>query len=211
MKKISILVALITAVIMSSCQKDDAPAKLKADNGKVASDPVILATPVSVSITGNYGNLPTASDPVGGPWGSIGYSLSSNSLTGSVLEVAFTDQFNGNVTVNGTTWFVGYKDISSTSLSAITRSSLTAGTGVTWKANNTLGPNSATDAGWYNYTPPGIVSPVTNRYVVVTNNKANVGTTATVYVLQLSSITPQINPANSAQGRGIVAFNYVTL
>lgn len=206
MKKIGLLLTLATAIIISSCQKEAVAPSFNADN-QTAQTAGILATPVTAVINGVYGTLPSMSDPVGGPWDSAYYSLENNDSTSSPKEIALTNQFNGNISARGS-YVIGYKDIANTSLSAITRSSLT---GTTLKANKTLGRNVAGDAGWYTYTTPGSnPSVVADRYVVVASSSP-IATADFVYVIKLTSIVSQLKPGDTSKGRGVITFSYVSI
>ena len=206
--KIGIMIALAGIVTFTSCKKDNAVSP--ESNGLALNNNGNSLAQLSVNdtahavITGNYGTLPSATNPTGGPWTAIPYSLYNNNLTGTPKEVQFDNFFNGNLTVNGISHFVGYKDITGTSINAVTLSNFTSGT--TYKSDNTMGENTTSEAGWYNYTTANPVA-VANRYEVVTDNES-LSSATRVYIVQLHNINSQIDPADTTKGRGIVNITY---
>lgn len=114
------------------------------------------------------------------------YSFASNdgSSSSGAYDFIFTGSANGNLTVNTTNYTLYYID---QAFDNVTSSSVSNATTVT---SGVLGYNRSGTPGWYNYNiTTHIVTPVTNRTIIIENN-----TTGTTYKLRINSIYKDGSP-----------------
>lgn len=174
--KITLGVAMI-AVLGTACKKENEG----TPDQKLALNEAKAVIPVNGTEAGAVTN--TSASPTS--WTAINYNLLNNVASSVGAQVKFESNFNGNIT-KLTGYSLGYYDSPAvTNVSGITLTDISAVTlGLT-----TLGSNSATTVGWYDYNRvTRVITPVAKRYAVVANN-ASVAAATAVYVVQLDAVT----------------------
>lgn len=174
--KITLGLAVIAA-LGTSCKKEanNAPDQKLSLNDAKAVIPVGGTQAGSVT---NSSASPTA-------WTAVGYSLLDNAVATPGEEVQFDSNFNGNITkLSG--YSLGYYDSPSvTNVSGISLTDISS-VGLTL---STLGSNSVTTPGWYDYNRvTRTITPVAKRYAVVANN-TSIAAATSVFVVQLDGVT----------------------
>lgn len=192
----SIFALTILAVSFTACKKEqENSAPLLAQNKKAT-------TPTNSSFIGPNYVTPPGTPPNFNEWGNVYFDFATNTsgTTSASPRLRFAQHFTSTIfTGNGIQLY--YKDIASTTLSAITVSDFTGATSVSVK----LGSNTSS-VGWYQYIGQNAY-PVDDRYIF-----AEVTGSTDLYVLQLDVVVPFQNPLNAAQYKANpVSFNWVKI
>lgn len=178
MKFLKLTFAIATLAILGTACKKEA---VQPDN-KLAlqnTTALIAVGATEAGVVTNSSTSPTS-------WTAVGYDLLNNVVASSGNQVNFDSNFNGNITIAGTN-SLGYYD--SPSVTNVTGITLTDVSSVTLGAISTLGSNSTTVVGWYNYDRVNrTITPVAQRYAVVGNGSTIAGSTR-LYIVQLDGVT----------------------
>lgn len=178
MKFLKLTFAVATLAILGTACKKDAvqpDQKLSLKNTTAA----LAVGDTEAGVVTNSSTSPTA-------WTAVGYDLLNNVVASAGNQVDFDNNFNGNITIAGTNSLGYYDSPSVTNVSGIT---LTDVSSVTLGAISTLGNNTSTTVGWYNYNRvTRTITPVAQRYAVVGNGSTIAGSTR-LYVVQLDGVT----------------------
>ena len=175
--KLTLGVAMI-AVLGTACKKENEG----TPDQKLALNSATAVIPVNGTEAGQVTN--TSASPTA--WTAINYSLLNNATASALTaQVKFESNFNGNIT-KLTGYSLGYYDSPSvTNVSGITLTDIASVS----LGLSTLGSNSATTVGWYDYNRvTRVITPVAKRYAVVANN-ASIAAATAVYVVQLDAVT----------------------
>jgi hypothetical protein len=177
MKFLKLTFAIATLAILGTACKKDA---VQPDN-KLALQNTTAALAVGDTEAGVVTNSSTSPTS----WTAVGYDLLNNVVASSGNQVNFDSNFNGNITpVTG--FYLGYYD--SPFVTNVTGITLTDVSSVTLDVS-TLGSNTTTVVGWYNYDRVNrTITPVAQRYAVVGNGSTIAGSTR-LYVVQLDGVT----------------------
>jgi len=176
--KITLSLALV-AILGASCKKETAA---PSESAQLSLNGAQATIPVNGTEAGSFTN--SAAVPSAAGWGTISYNLTENLIDSDDPEALFSQNFNGNISP-ATGFFLSYTDLPSVAnVADVTLANVS--TGLT--AATTLGNNTATVVGWYNYnTTTRTIAPVTSRYIVITN-ASTVAAATKVLVVQLDSI-----------------------
>lgn len=177
--KITLGVAMIAALATACKKENGTPAA--ADKVALSGEKAVI--PVNGTVAGTVTN--TSASPTS--WTAVGYDLHNNVTATPGVQVQFDSNFNGNITILSG-YYLGYYDSPSvTNVTGITVPDLGS---VSMTTLSTLGSNSATVVGWYDYNrTTRTITPVAKRYAVVAD--ANSVSAATrLYVVQLDAVTP---------------------
>ncbi len=178
MKFLKFTFAVATLAILGTACKKDA---VQPDN-KLTLQNTTAALAVGDTQAGVVNNSSTSPTS----WTPVGYDLLNNVVASTGNQVNFDNNFNGNITIAGTNNLGYYDSPSVTNVSGITLADVS---GVTLGAISTLGNNTSTTPGWYNYNRvTRTITPVAQRYAVVGNGSTIAGSTR-LYVVQLDGVT----------------------
>lgn len=177
-KFLKLTFAIATLAILGTACKKDA---VQPDN-KLA----LQNTKAVIPVGGTQAGVVTNSSTSPTVWTAVGYDLLNNVVASSGNQVNFDSNFNGNITpVSG--YNLGYYD--STTISDVTNVTLTDISAVTLGGLSTLGSNSTTVVGWYNYDRVlRTISPVANRFAIV-GDATSISASTEIYVVQLDGVT----------------------
>jgi len=175
--KITLGLALV-AILGVSCKKESAT---PSENGQLAISGTKAVIPVNGTATGGFTN--SATTPSASGWGTVSYDLTNNLVVTSAPEALFNQNFNGNISA-APGYVLSYVDLPSAgSVADVTLADLVAAEEIA-----TLGSNTATVIGWYNYNSSArTIAPVAARYAVISTN-ADFAVATKVLVVQLTSI-----------------------
>ena len=175
--KITLGLALV-AILGVSCKKESVS---PSESGQLSISGTKADIPVNDTAPGGFTN--SATTPSAPGWGTVSYNLTNNLVVTSNPEALFSQNFNGNISA-APGYVLTYVDLPSvTSVASITLNDLAAAEEIT-----TLGSNSATVVGWYNYTPSNrTIAPVAGRFAIISNN-LDFNPATQVLVVQLTSI-----------------------
>lgn len=179
MLKITLGVAMI-AVLATACKKENGTPDNGADKVSLSGAKAVI--PVNGTAAGTVTN--TSASPTS--WTAVGYDLHNNVVATPGVQVQFDSNFNGNITkLSG--YYLGYYDSPSvTNVTGITLADLSS---VSLTTISTLGSNSATVVGWYDYNRVNrTITPVAKRYAVV-SDASSVASATRLYVVQLDAVT----------------------
>lgn len=173
----------LLAVLATSCKKDAqesfSPAAPKVSN----STAKIAAVPFNTVLNAAFTTPLSSPGGSAGFWGDVYYDLANNTTTSteSSAQALFNGTFDGNI--NGANGYnLAYKDVTGTSLEAVSQTALNGANAVT-----TLGSNTSTP-GWYVYNvTTHTLGAVANRYAVLYKG-SSVATATELYVLQIVNV-----------------------
>ena len=179
MKFLKLTFAVATLAILGTACKKDAvqpDQKLALQNTTAA----LAVGDTEAGVVTNSSSSPTS-------WTPVGYDLLNNVVSSAGNQVNFDNNFNGNITIAGSNSLGYYDSPSVTNVSGITLADVSS---VTLGEISTLGNNTSTTVGWYNYNRiTRTITPVEKRYAVVGNGSTVAGSTR-LYVVQLDGVTP---------------------
>jgi len=178
MKLLKLTFAIATLAILGTACKKDA---VQPDN-KLAlqnTTALIAVGDTEAGVVTNSSTSPTS-------WTAVGYDLLNNVTATTGNQVNFDSNFNGNITpVSG--YNLGYYD--SATITDVTNITLTDVSSVTLGAISTLGSNTTTVVGWYNYDRVNrTITPVAKRFALVGDASTVAGSTE-LYAVQLDGVT----------------------
>lgn len=166
------------AVLATACKKENGT----PDSAGVNLSGAKAVIPVNGTQAGTFTN--TSASPTA--WTAVGYDLHNNVTATPGVQVQFDSNFNGNITkLSG--YYLGYYD--SPSVTDVTGISLSDLSSVSLTTISTLGSNSATVVGWYDYNrTTRAITPVAKRYAIVAD-ASTIADAARLYVVQLDGVT----------------------
>ncbi|WP_175635838.1 hypothetical protein [Pedobacter ghigonis] len=177
MKFLKLTFAVATlAILGTACKKETAQPENKLALQNTTA--VIAVDSTEAGVVSNSSTSPTS-------WTAVGYDLHNNVVASAGNQVNFDSNFNGNITP-ASGFYLGYYD--SPSVTNVTGITLTDVSAVALNVA-TLGSNTATVVGWYNYDRIlRTITPVAKRYAIVGNDSTIAGSTR-LYVVQLDGVT----------------------
>jgi hypothetical protein len=175
--KITLGLALV-AILGASCKKESAT---PSESGQLAISGTKAVIPVNGTATGGFTN--SATTPSASGWGTVSYDLTNNLVVTTGAQALFNQNFNGNISA-ASGYILSYVDLPSVaSVADVTIDDLAAAQEIT-----TLGSNTTSVDGWYNYNSTArTIAPVAGRYAVISTG-LDFPNTAQVLVVQLTSI-----------------------
>lgn len=167
MKKLSIVLLVLSTVLISCSSDDDAPAPEPVKSEKVSN---LKATQTGGQGTGN---------PVGGPFTKFDFETGKETTSDTDWDIAFRGTFiavNGGVVTGGADEPARNGDAGAVVVTG-TLASVTSADGMTFKqdADATFAIPTGSDNGWYNYAgpPSHLISPIPGKILVFKTRNGN--------------------------------------